>query len=601
VKEDDRWWQRSDCEPHEVVYEIARRLEDTDTRRADNRRLRDLYADEAEGGFAKQTSCRRDNVVANAIDAVHSRLSKNRPRPWVVTIGGDFDLTERAKLLTSWLDGEFERLNVYQHGEQALLEAEITGTGCLHVYERENRPRVELCYAEDIHVDTREEEHDCVRTMYRLRAIDRQVLTELYPEKDQWIADAKGWDPEDDDQRITSDSDDTADLVLVIEAWRLASGKDSPGRHVIVVDNATLLDEDYDREDFPFVFMHWAKRPRRFWGIGLARRMAGIQQEIDGMAAHIAESFHLSTASVWVQNQAKIGVERIDNKPWRVYRYSGTVPPIFNTPSPIHPQFTDREEVLIRRGYEMQGISQLGAQSQKPAGIDSGRGLRTLHDIETERFLTQGRSYERLYIDLSTKLVRCAETIIEREPKADLEVLGGGRVLEAIDFGDAMFGDSPHHIRTFPVSSLSQSPQGRLKDIEDLVNLQVITDPDDVRELLDWPDLDRFNTIKSAKRDLARKIVDHAAKGKDTAGLVCPYVDLPYLVEYGTLIHNLAELEGASLDDLDNLRKALGMAESLMRKQAEQAAAAAPMPPAGMPPMNAPAGAPPGLAAVPPM
>lgn len=594
---DERWWQRTDCEPHEVVFQIAERLEDTDCRRADNRRLRDLYADDHDEGFAKQAYCRRDNVVANAVDAVHSRLSKNRPRPWVVTIGGDHDLTERAKLLTNWLDGEFERLDVYRLGEQALLEAEIVGTGCLHVYEQECRPKVELCYSEDLHVDPREEEHDAVRTLYRVRAIDRQVLAERYPDKGEWIADSKAWD-EDDDARLNTESDDTADLVLVVEAWRLSSSKDSPGRHVIVVDNATLLDEEYDRDAFPFVFMHWAKRPRRFWGIGLARRMAGIQQELDGMSSHIAESFHLSTPSVWVNSGSQVNVQKIDNRPWRVYEYRGTQPPVFHTPSPVHPQFTDREETLIRRGYEMQGISQLGAQSQKPAGIDSGRGLRTLHDIETERFLTQGRAYERLYIDLSTKIVHCAETIIEREDEADLEVLGGGRTLEAIAFEDASFGDQPHHIRTFPVSSLSQSPQGRLKDIEDLVGLGVLSDPDDVRELLDWPDLDRFNTVKSAKRDLARKIIDHAAKGKDTAGLVCPYVDLTYLVEYGTLIHNLAELEGADLDDLDNLRKSIGMAESLLQKQAEQqAAAAAPPQPMG-PPMAPPAG-PPGLAAVP--
>lgn len=598
MKTDRRWWQRDDVEPHEVVFAIARKLFDDSPRRAENRRLRDLYADEQPADqLGQPQACRRDNVVSNAVNAVHSRLSKNRPRPWVVTVGGDYDLTERAKLLTNWLDGEFERLDVYRLGEDALKEAEITGTGVLRVFERSDLPKVEQTYNEDLEVDPREEEHDAVRTLYHARAVDRQVLCELFPECDTELEDAKGWDL-DDDERTTSDDGETADLVMCFEAWRLPSSDDTPGRHVIVCDNCTLLDEPWDVDSFPFVFMHWERRPRRFFGIGLGKRMAGIQAEIDGMGSHIASSFHLSTSSVWVEAGAKIAVDKIDNTPWRKFTYTGQ-PPIFNNPSPINPQHTDREEVLIRRAYEMQGISQLGAQSQKPAGIDSGRGLRTLHDIETERFLTQGRAYERLYIDLSTKIVQCAEKIIERDEGRKLEVLGGGRILEAIDFKDATFGDAPHHIRTFPVSSLSQSPQGRLKDIEDLVNLQVITDPDDVRELLDWPDLDRFNTIKSAARDMARKIVEHAKKGKDTAQLVCPYVDLPYLVEYGTLIHNLAELEGADLDDLDKLRRAISMAETLMANQAEQAAAQQAQQQAAMAP-PAPAGAPPGLAPVPP-
>ena len=119
---DKRWWQRKD-KPHETVYSIARRLAKENPRKALYKQLRALYSDDWGEGTPLAAiaglgtgPCHRDNVIANAVDAVHSRLAKNRPRPWVVTVGGDWSLQQKAKKSSQWLAGEFERLDTYKLG-----------------------------------------------------------------------------------------------------------------------------------------------------------------------------------------------------------------------------------------------------------------------------------------------------------------------------------------------------------------------------------------------------------------------------------------------------------------------------------------------------
>jgi hypothetical protein len=602
-RRDRRWWQAEQDDAHVVVHEIASRLDKENPRRTLYRHFRSLYGDEwgtqaAVGTYAAigVGPGHRDNVVANGIDACHSRLAKNRPRPWVVTIGGNWQLSRKAKSCTKWLEGEFERLGTHVLGERALKEAMIVGTGCIKTYECEGFPKQELVLAENLHVDPQEEENNCVRTLYQTMAVDRQVLIDRYPDKEFEIASAHRWEQRGGGRL----REDTADLVLVAEAWHLPSSKKSPGRHVICVDTTTLADEEWTEDYFPFDFVHWRQVEGSFWGMGLAQSMAGVQLELDGMTGLIAECFSLSVPSVWIRQGAQINVEKIDNVPYRLHTFVGDIP-VLQTPPAIHEQFIAREDALIGRAYEMQGISQLGAQSQKPAGIDSGKGLRTLHDIETERFLTQARNYEQLYVGMAKKLIDVCEQICERGEGAELRATVGKSTLEEITYGDVRFKDQPHEIRVFPASQLSSSPQGKIKDVEDLMAIGSI-DAEEGRELLDFPDLDRANTIRSAKRENAKRLIEKPLyDGLDTADQVSPYCDLPYMQTYGAQLYNLAEIDGCPEENLAKLRATLGMVDSLLAQAAEaqaQAAAAAAPPPAGPPPAPPmPAG--PGLAAVP--
>jgi hypothetical protein len=122
-----------------------------------------------------------------------------------------------------------------------------------------------------------------------------------------------------------------------------------------------------------------------------------------------------------------------------------------------------------------------------------------------------------------------------------------------------------------------------------------LTDPSDARELLEFPDLDRFNSVESAGRDLVEKTIAEALRGKSVTAH--PLMPLDYAIRKGTLEHDLAELQGAPESALQRLRDFIAFAESL-GAEAEEAAAntAAAQQPAGpaMPGGPMPPGMPPG-------
>ena len=114
----------------------------------------------------------------------------------------------------------------------------------------------------------------------------------LFPNHHEEIAAAAPCDPEDRTYN-------TGDMIEVIEAWHIRSSQNSDdGRHVICIDNATLFDEKYEKDYFPFVTLRWTQRMLGFYGQGLAEQLRGIQAEINQLLLNIQEQMNLATPIV---------------------------------------------------------------------------------------------------------------------------------------------------------------------------------------------------------------------------------------------------------------------------------------------------------------
>lgn len=602
-RRDARWW-RDELEGrrHEAV---TAQVTDLETRHADRlcllRCWYALYRDETYEDYLRigidRRSRSRDNVVQNGIDSVHARLTKNRPKPWIVTVGGEWSAQDRAKQASKYLEGEFARLDVYKTTSSAALDSLVFGDGMVKVFRRRNRPMIERVWVGELLVDPTEAKHNSVRTLYQIKLVDKDVLKERYPDFRVEIERAtrfenllRGtWERE---------GEITSDMAHVIEAWHLPSRDEvdddetkSDGRHVICTDTATLADEEWSRDHFPFAKLPWAEDPLGYWSQGLAERMCGSQAEIDHDNAIVSECFDRTVPSVWVADQARINREIIDNDPVRVYRFSNAgSPPIFMASAPVSDQHLVRLEKLKQDAYANQGISELSARSEKPAGLNSGRALRIHHDIEAARFSKPARAWETFHVDIARLVLEVADDIASDDDVADsdLTVYVGKDALESIRYADARLRDAPYDVRVFPASSLSSTPEGKLQDVQDLIGLGVITDPNDIRDLLDFPDLDRYNTVESAGRRLSDKIIEAALKGE-----VSPaneYLPLPYAHKRAVLTYSLAKLDGAPESSLKRLEALIAHIEELIRR------AANPPPAAAMPgsPMALPPPVPPG-------
>lgn len=625
-KVDARWWKAEEA-PHEQLVGLVDRIIEQDgaARRTWLDTMRAVYLDEPlssdmqtgvdEVGY-NLPDCRTPwPALRCGVDAVHSKIAKTHPRGMVETIDGDWEMQCRAELQTQWLDGECYELGIDEIGERVFLDCLIYGTGAIYVGEKHDEPMAERVYVGDLFVDPREELYDCVRSLYRARPMDVGVLCEMFPDKREQIEKAKRLEPTEG-QALSGTTDE---LVLAVEAWRLADGPGKKGRHVIAVDGCTLVDDQvWEGKRFPFAFVHWSRDPRRFWGIGLVEQMLAPQAELNEIAATNSEARHLFVPQLHVEKLGEQGiqVEQLDNEVGRVYvRPAGTAPPTLLYPGAIFNDMAMLEELYIQRVFNLAGINKLDTQSEKPAGLNSGKAIANFADLTSERFAVANRSWERLFIDVCNLLRDVARAIVSGDASKakKLTVMGGKEALASVSYSDGDMGDHPSRIRTFPVSKLSDSIAARLDEVEKMVNAQMIADMDDARELLDLPDLKRFNTIESAGRRLVRKLVDKALKhGEATSP--DPYMPLPFFIRYGSLSANLAFEHGAPEGHVQALRDMVQAAIEMKATMAPPPAAAPPMGPAlppGMPPMPPTGGPaapppmgpppmPPGLAVVPP-
>lgn len=569
---------------HETIVPLVERLAKRDGRRKLLRAWGSLYADEQPGSalewFIRGDRKARHNVVSNAVDSVHARLSKAKPRPQAKSVGKRREAQRRGQKMTQWLECAFDQLRAYRRGSLALKDACVYGHGVLYPHTTYGKIDIDLVWVGDLIPDPREEREgiDACRTMYRLSWVDREILSETYPKKRKAIKSAKLLI---EDEHAIDEQDSASDMVLVVEAWRLPTwdydGNVVPGRHAIVCSSCTLRFDEYTRPYFPWAEMPFTAHSRKRFGTGLVASMAGIQSELNDITAKIADAYWLCAPSVWYR-AGSVSFEQIGNTPWSGYAYTGDTPPVFNTPTGIHSDFVVREETLIRRAYELRGISQLSASAQKPAGLNSGKALTVHQDIESEHFLPQQESLEQdLYCELAVRLIDCAEDLCDRGLAENARMIGGG---EVTDFTEARMKRGDYIVTMEPVSGLSRTTAGKLAELREMVELEVITDKDEVRELMQIPDLDRYNAERSAPRDLGRKLIDRALDGEDV--VANPYMDLEWTRQHAELMLNLAELEYDEDEDdsgLDALRSLIGQIASL-QKQAQQAAtmAAAPAP-----------------------
>ena len=366
------WWSEK-TEPHESVFEVVEHLIDNQNHHSSNNynhaRLYGniSYRDLGTGGLANsaKTSAKNRvtlNVIQSMCDTVTARVAKAKPMATYLTTGGDWAMQRKAKLLTKFTSGQFYGSDIYKVAPKVFLDACVFGTGVLHIFERDGEIACERVFPDEIIIDDLEARYGEPRQMFRRKVVDKQVLASLFPEFSKQIEEASSIEDNDSLYRAS-------EQIECIEAWHLPSSKDADdGRHVIAIENATLLDDSWDRSDFPFSFIHWTSRLLGFWGQGLAEQLTGIQVEINRLLRNIQQQMHLATPKVFVESGSKISKAHINNEIWGVIEYAGT-PPQFFVPKTVSGEIFSHLDRLFNRAYEIAGVSQLAAGAKKPAGL----------------------------------------------------------------------------------------------------------------------------------------------------------------------------------------------------------------------------------------
>lgn len=502
------------------------------------------------------------NVVQSCVDTLVSRLTQSKPRPLFLTDGGDYKARSLAKQLNQFIEGEFHQIKAYELGESTLRDGSILGTGCVKVFESDDkRVKIERCLLTELYVDVNDAFYGEPRSMYQLKLVDRSVLKEVFPEYRSIITAAEQAYPEQagDSQKTISDQ------VMVVEAWHLPSSKTATdGRHVIACTNGVILDEDYKKDSFPFVFFHYSPRLVGFWAQGLSEQLAGTQIEINKLLVTISQSISLvGVPRVFVEDGSKVVKAHLNDKIGAIVTYRGTKPEYEVAPC-VPAELYQQLQRLIDYSYQQSGISALAATSQKPAGLNSGEAIRNYDDLQSDRFTTLSKRYEEFYVCLAYKCIDLAKSIAERDG-AYQTIYPNKDGTKEIDLPAAKLLDDPFIIRCYDVSSLPKDPSGRLQKVTEMMQAGMI-DPREGRRLLNFPDLEQVDRLEiAAEERILKQLDDIVEDGKFEPP--DPFTDIQLGIKLVTQYYNLyttMKLTEAKAQQLRNYKDQLLMLQQAM-------------------------------------
>ncbi len=538
------------------------------------------------------------NVVRNMCNAVTAKISKNRPKAWFQTSGATPESQEKALKGEKIVEGVFYQEKVYGKTTQAFLDSTIFGTGFMKVTPRMSRKNRGVCiervFPPEIVVDSIEGMHRNPRNIYQYKYMDRGKLIRDYPDFADQIKQIKGVQYNYEDEEVVAIYDRyNADLVRVEEGYHLASeeGADD-GLRIVSTNGITLSREEWTHDWNPYIPVRWSTSPLGFFGMGLAEELKGIQLEINRLLRRIQGAMALlSHPYVLADRASNIIRGHVSDIPGSFIFYSGRAPQVV-TPQTVHAEVFTQLDRLYQRAYEIAGISQMSAQSQKPVGFESGRAILVFQDMESERFAVPTREWEELHMELARKIL-----LIGAETGLKVKVFGE-EAYEEVDLKKDFNLDTDEYVmQVKPASVLGDTPSGQIDMGERMAKSGLVSNPTDILELMNHPDVQAYVRKKTASKRLCERQIASMLRGGPQQTPE-PEMNLAEAMEIAQAAYIEARLRGMSKETLKGVLDYMQTCKRLMQQgQAPSEAPAAPQTPGmlpGAPGVSAPL--PPGVA-----
>jgi hypothetical protein len=532
-----------------------------------------------------------DNVCKMATDTLTAKVATIRPIPLVFTQRGNWADARKARKMRQFGEGEFYRQKIHEEiGPRIIKDALVSRGGCVQVYVDGKRPKVERVCGWTIYHDDWDAESGEPLTCMRLRTMDRVVAKRKLgttPEKAKAIEDAGRFSSP---TSVTRDEDrsSTVDRVELVEAWYRCPDHDPDdkehectGRHVIICDGCVLFDEPWPHEFFPFAWLFYDTPNTGFFGSGLVETLEGYQVSINEANCKTQEMFDMSGKLIILRDGSGVFKSDITNGLRVAHCRPGPYAPEVVDLDMVNEHMNQRAPVLVERALNASGVSQMAAQSEKPAGVESGIALQTLDDVETQRHIVFGRRFETWCMNVMRLLFECVKKIAKEHGDYAIKVPLKGAYLD-LSWKDVEVDGFQLHLQS--VGNLYLSFAGKLEKLKTLFEMGAIDrgtfmrhlDAGDVQSELDLETADKLLVD-----EILESMMDVQSREEAEAKYVDPHEELPlaWAIRRTHQKKLQAQMDGAPMHVLDALKRfkddCVHLEKKMLAKQQADAAAAA--------------------------
>ncbi len=534
------------------------------------------------------------NVIRSITDTVHAETVQSQPKAMFSSTGGTWEGRQRCEKLTQFVSGVEDVCEFEETSSAVARDAILFGAGIAKIFDDEDEVVIERVLPGELYVDAYDAREGKPRSMYQVKHVDRSRLEAQYPGKSLPVSGASNnaeW------LRSWGMTDTNSDLVVVVEAWHLPSTKKSKdGRHVIATSGGVLLDEKWEEQTFPFAILRWASPVIGFWPNGAAEQLAGIQYDINSLLDKIREhQDNFGSGFFLCEDGSEPRAHNSDEIGRCVTFKRGTTPPTVVNPQVVSRDTYEQLDRYYQKAYQIFGVSEMAAQANNPAGVDSGKAMRTLAKIQSKRFVAFGQAWERWHMTVAKMVVRCARRIAERDPSYAV-VYQDNEKTETIEWSECDLDEQDFVVKVFPVSALAGTPAEKFATANDLLVNGAI-DPQQWARLIGQPDIKAAMQLNDAPHELIERLLGKMVVENRPISPE-PFFDLAACYSLGVKAYNKAIVDDVPESRLDLLRNWIEQSKALQDAAAPPPAPPAieaPMPPA--PDMGAPPPMPQGIAA----
>ena len=495
-----KWYECDKGSIHKHLFSEVERINNQNDRKTEMIRNARLYSNQNISAYnpdmagAPQSVIPQNrpgyNLIKSVIDTLNSRIGKSRPRPFYLTERGNQEKQMKAKRLQQFMDGFFDKEKVYQKSKLVFRDACVFKIGCLSLYEENKDLKIGYINPLELLVDETDGMYQDPECIYRVRWVKKSKLLKDYPKLSAEIKAAS-----------TSYSQSDVEVCKVVTAWK--RGKD--GMTACAIDTVTLYSKPYKQEKFPFVFFRYDDAFVGFWGEDLVAPLIGIQLEISKLMRMISKAVELvAVPKVFMPVQNGTPEVQLNNRIGQVIKHAPGQPPTFYTPKAMNAEVYNYLDWLIQTGYEIPGLSKMSATSEKPAGLSSGKALRTYQDIESDRFSIIAQNWDEFFLDLAERITEVASDIYSDDVS---QVVPGEKFIESVPWKDISLKKDEYVLRIFSTNLLPTQPAAKLEAVRELGEMGIVK-PDRMAEMLDFPDVAGFLDETNGTSNLTKYHID---------------------------------------------------------------------------------------------
>lgn len=532
-----------------------------------------------------------ENVIQSVCDTLVSRIGTNRPKASIIPRGGEFSTYLKARQLDRYLWGEFVFQKVHEKAERVFLDSCIYGTGFLKIGIDNGELYTERVNPDEIVVDQREcVSEDTPQTMHHRKLVSRLWALKAYGKNPTMRALIKQAGAKN--FRYTSYRSPADDQIVIIESWKLPTRPGAgDGRHTICIENATLKDEAYDRDRFPFVWLKFGDPQTGFYGRSLVGDLTGYQIRLNELNEIIRIGQDLMCVPrLLVEQGSGIVAKQFDNTIAKILQYRG-VKPEAATWQAFNAEIYNERDRIKAAAFEFAGISQLSSQAKLPsqARLDSSEALREFNAIEDQRFNKQAQAYESFFKEVASHLLELSAELYKGRKVDRKNCFRGRYLVQQIKWSEVDLEADKYVLEISASSIINMSPAARKDKLNEWLQLGAIT-MDEYKAWSGQPDLERATDLMGAAHDYIEHHIDQMLDGNPLTPDPHMNLSMGFAMVHDTYQH-LRTLDTPE-EVLENLTNWLELAKEEMQPTPtpqEQMAAAGGMGPeammeGGMPP-----------------